>query len=279
LPLLGALEEFQLAHIIALLQVEKQTGELALERPGEQVSLFFRDGAIIHAVGPRSEGYEVALGPFDWACGSFRFERGEPRVDPTITTPNAAIVSAGRQRAAEAAEARLGVASLAFVAHLAPEAPGGAQQINLSLDEWRFLTLVDGRRDLRRLAPQLGLDEIGMQRMAHRLRKAGLIELLDPRLSMIRMVAMPTSQDLRPPSDPMAALMDDLALDMLCGSGRDRQAPARAEVLTAGDQTAVVQVTGRPDLADRLLLSDALMARLRLQRNAIVHLRLMDDPS
>jgi hypothetical protein len=278
-PLLGALDEFQLAHIIALLQVEKQTGELALERPGEQVSLFFRDGAIIHAVGPRSEGYEVALRPFDWTCGSFRFERGEPQVDPTITTPNAAIVSVGRQRAAEAAEARTGVASLSFVAHLAPEAPGGSQQINLSLDEWRFLTLVDGRRDLRTLAPQLGLDQIGMQRMAHRLRKAGLIELLDPRLSMIRMVAMPTSQDLRPPADPMAALMDDLALDMLCGSGRNPQLPARAEVLTAADQTAVVQVMGRPDLADRLLLSDALLARLGLQRNAIVHLRLMDDPS
>ena len=116
----------------------------------------------------------------------------------------------------------------------------------MSLDEWRFLTLVDGRRDLRMLAPQLGLNEIGMQRMAHRLRKAGLIELLDPRLSMIRMVAMPTSQDLRPPTDPVAALMDDLALDMLCGSGRNRHAAARAEVLTAEDQTAVVQVTGRP---------------------------------
>jgi len=45
--------------------------------------------------------------------------------------------------------------------------------------------------------------------MANRLIKAGLIDLVDPRQSMIRMVAMPTSLDLRPPTDPAVALMDD----------------------------------------------------------------------
>jgi hypothetical protein len=96
---------------------------------------------------------------------------------------------------------------------------------------------------------------------------------------MLRMTAMPTSLDLRPPADPLLALMDDLTLDMLLANHRDRVARARArvQVLTGDDRSLVLAVEGRPDLADRLLLSEVVMARLGVPRNATVHVRLLDD--
>jgi len=275
--LLGQLDEFHLQHIIGLLQVERQTGELALECAGQRVSLYFHEGAIVHAVAGAQSGYPAALVPFDWERGKFHFEGYDPPIEPTITTPNAAIVSAGQRRAAAAVEVRACIPSPYMLVRLMPQAEGQAGSINLSFEDWRFLTLVDGRHDLHTIAGSLRKDDFDVQVLATRLIKAGLIEAIDRRVTMIRMVAMPTTLDLRPPTDPQTALMDDLTLDMLRSRGRNRPIPVRAEVLSASDQLAVVTLEGRPDLADRLLLSPLVMAHLAVERNTLLHLRLLDE--
>ncbi len=277
MALLGQLDEFHLQHIIGLLQVERQTGELALERGGQRVSLYFHEGAIIHAVAGPQSGYPAALVPFDWERGKFHFEGYDPPIQPTITTPNAAIVRAGQHRAAEAAEVRACISSPYMWVRLMPQVENHSGNINLSFEDWRFLTLVDGRHDLHTIAAGLRKDDFEVQVLATHLIKAGLIELVDRRLTMIRMVAMPTTLDLHPPSDPRTALMDDLTLDMLRSRGRNRPTPIRAEVLSAGEHLAVVTLEGRPDLADRLLLSPVVMAHLAVERNTLLHLRLLDE--
>jgi Domain of unknown function (DUF4388) len=277
--LLGQLEEFHLQHIVALLQVERQTGELMLEQDGQRACLYFQDGAIVHAVAGKETGYEAALAPFLWTSGKFHFEAYEPEVEPTITASNAAIVAAGRRLAVEAEEVRRSVTSMNVLVHLVPQVDTPAGQINLSFSEWRFLTLVDGRRDLAAIGAQLNQEDFAVRLIANRLVKNHLIDLRDPRQTMLRMTAMPTSLDLRPPADPLLALMDDLTLDMLLANHRDRVARARArvQVLTGDDRSLVLAVEGRPDLADRLLLSEVVMARLGVPRNATVHVRLLDD--
>src|SRR5204862_7754516 len=73
--LMGQLGEFQLQNIIALLQVEQQTGELLMEH-GERGrgGFYFQDGAIIHAASRETGGFEAALEPFGWKSGKFHFE-------------------------------------------------------------------------------------------------------------------------------------------------------------------------------------------------------------
>lgn len=277
MALVGQLEEFHLHHIIGLLQVERQTGELMLEHEGCRVSLFFDEGAIVHAVAGKETGYDAALKPFAWERGKFHFEGYVPEIEPTITVPNAGIVSAGRRRAEEAQEVRARITTMYAVVRVVPQVDGLGGQINLTFDEWRFLTLADGRRDLWTLARLLGGDEFAVQLVANRLVKNGLIELQDPRPGMLRMLAMSTSQDLHPPRDPWTAVMDDLALDVLLKLGRGRAVQARVLVLTAEDHALEIPVEGRPDLADRLLLSEVVLARLNLRRNTLVHVRLVDN--
>jgi hypothetical protein len=275
--LLGQLDEFHLHHIVGLLQAEHQTGELDLECDGRRARLYFLNGAIVHAEAAGRSGLPAALVPFEWDHGKFHFEAFEPQIDPTITTSNANIVSAGQRRAAETLEIRANVPSMHLVVRLVPQMPGTSGPINLSFEDWRFLTLVDGKHDLTTLAAGLNKEDFDVRLMANRLIKAGLIDLVDPRQTMIRMVAMPTSLDLRPPTDPAVALMDDLTLDMLLSNGRPHRTPVRAEVLTPGDRLAVVRIEGRPDLSDRLLLSPVVLAHLEVERNSLVHLRLLDE--
>src|SRR5689334_15276642 len=104
---MGQLGEFQLHNIVALLQVEKQTGELMLDSgDDERMSFYLQDGQIIHATFGERTGFEAAIEPFGWTGGKFHFEAYPPEVEPTITETNAAIVTAGRKRATEAAEVR-----------------------------------------------------------------------------------------------------------------------------------------------------------------------------
>jgi hypothetical protein len=274
--LMGQLGEFHLHNIIALLQVEKQTGELAVENAeGQRVAFYLQDGQIIHAVNGTRVGFEAAIPPFAWTGGKFHFEAFQPDIAPTITEGNTAIVSAGRKHAVEAAEVLARVPSVHMILKLVPHAQVQSGYINLAPDEWRFLTLVDSRRDLEALAGLLGRDHYAVRVIANRLLKEGLVEPVDPRRFMIRMVVQPVDSQPRPPADPMLALMDDLALDLLV-KGQPRRR-AQIQVLTARDQTELLTVEGRPDLADWLLLSDLAMARLQVARNDYIYVKLLDD--
>jgi hypothetical protein len=274
--LMGQLGEFHLHNIIALLQVEKQTGELAVENAeGHRVAFYLQDGQIIHAVNGIQAGFEAAIPPFAWTTGKFHFESYQPDIAPTITEGNTAIVTAGRQHAVEAAEVLARVPSVQMILKLVPHAQAQSGYINLAPDEWRFLTLVDSRRNLEALAGLLGRDHYAVRVIANRLLKEGLVEPVDPRRFMVRMVVQPIDSQSRPPGDPMVAFMDDLALDLLVKGQPRRRAQIR--VLTAGDRSDVLLVEGRPDLADWLLLSNLAMARLQVARNDYIHVKLLED--
>jgi hypothetical protein len=273
---MGQLGEFHLHNIIALLQVEKQTGELMVDGGDDhRMSFYLLEGQIIHAQQGGAVGIEAALEPFGWTSGKFHFEAYAPTVEPTITESNAAIVSAGRKRAVEAAEVRARVPTIHLILKLVPHASTNTGYINLSPDEWRFLTLVDSRRDLAAIGQMLGRDQYATRVIANHLLKTGLVEAVDMRRSMIRMTVQPIDSQERPPGDPMVALMDDLALDMLLKGKQRRRIPLL--VLTQGDRLETLLVEGRPDLAERLLLSEVAMTRLQVQRNDYVFVKLLEE--
>lgn len=273
---MGQLGEFHLHNIIALLQVEKQTGELALENvEGRRIAFYLQDGQVIHAVNGAVTGFDAAIPPFAWTDGKFHFEAYQPDIAPTITEGNSAIVSAGRKHAVEATEVLARVPSVYMILKLVPHAQSQSGYINLAPNEWRFLTLVDSRRDLEAIAGMLGRDHYAVRVIANRLLKEGLVEPVDPRRFMVRMVVQPIDSQSRLPTDPMIALMDDLALDLLV-KGQPRRR-TQIQLLTANDRSEILTVEGRPDLADWLLLSPLAMTRLQVARNDYIHVKLLDE--
>ena len=277
MALIGQLQEFHLHNIIALLQVERQTGELLIEAEGgRRTALYLQEGVVVHAQGAAEGGFAAAVEPFGWGGGKFHFEAYVLDVEPTITEGNAALVSAGRKRAVEAAELQERVPTLYLVLRLVPHATSTTGYINLSPDEWRFLTLVDGHRDLAAIAALQGREAYAVRVAANRLLKAGLVQAVDPRRSMVRMTVQPIDAHERPPADPMIALMDDLALDLLLKGNRLGR-HTRILVLNAAEGRETLLVEGRPDLADRLLLSTQAMARLGVQRNDYVHIKPIEE--
>src|SRR4051812_43157053 len=120
---MGQLGEFHLHNIVALLQVEKQTGELMVDGGDDlRMSFYFQDGQIIHATYGDRRGFEAAIEPFGWPGAKFHFESYPPEIEPAITESNTAIVTAGRKRAVEAAEVRTRVPTVHMILKLVPHA-------------------------------------------------------------------------------------------------------------------------------------------------------------
>jgi hypothetical protein len=241
----------------------------------QRASFYVQAGQIVHAICGEATGFDAAVEPFGWATGKFHFEAFAPEIEPTITESNTAIVQAGRKRATEAAEVRARVPNTHAILRLVPHANSNTGYINLAPEEWRFLTLVDGRRDLATLGTLLGANTYTVRAIANRLLKNGLVEKVDLRRAMIRLVAQPIDTQERPPADAMTVLMDDLALDMLLKGKHLRRIPIM--IMTPSDRIETLHVEGRPDLADRLLLSEAAMARLQVQRNDYIYIKVLDE--
>jgi len=180
MPLQGDLSEFSLPDIIQLVDLSKQTGAVHIvgEMGGRKVEgwIYFRNGQVISARLGRLPPLEALYTLFTLPAGSFIFEEGADLPPREITASNEAIIIEGIRRVDEWASLREKAPSPDTVFGLVP-IPGERQaEIALEPEEWRVLTLVDGRNTVADIAERSGLGEFRTCQILVHLREAGLIQ-------------------------------------------------------------------------------------------------------
>lgn len=116
-----------------------------------------------------------------WDEGYFRFEEESPELpsaEATVRIPIEALLMEGARRIDEWSRIRERIPHLDVVPRLAAPDAGAMPQLDLLPSEWRFLTLIDGRRSLRELAAALRESEFDVARIAFGLVSTGVLELL-----------------------------------------------------------------------------------------------------
>jgi hypothetical protein len=176
----GDLSEFQLTDIVQLLDLSKKTGgvHIAGRRGSQQLDgwLYFRDGKIIGAELPGLAPLDAAYAFFTFSAGPFRFYDGKTIDPPTITVSNEVIIMEGVMRQDAWAAVQERVPSLSMVLRLVPNPSSGSSEINLEPDEWRVLTMVNGRNTVEQIARRSGLGELRTCEIIAQLLDNGLIE-------------------------------------------------------------------------------------------------------
>ena len=282
MALVGQLSEFQLVNIIALLQVERKTGELTLQDEEQHtVRLYLKEGRVIHAEGSGAtghsapaDGFELALEPFVWGGGKFHFEAYDIAIpQPNISQGNVALVTQGRNRATAFREISQNVPSSNLVLKLVHQPASSMQSISLDFHEWRFLTMVDAERDLNTIALMLDVTEQRVRAIANKMLKNGLVEKVDMRVRMYKLHAFTAENNH--PND--LAVIDDLGLDVMAHNDHELVSNAQLEVLTADEQRHErLRVGGYPNMADRIMLAPMMMARLGVSNGDPLYVRLRD---
>src|SRR6266536_2320088 len=201
----GDLSEFHLTDIIQLLDLSKKTGAVFLRgRRGQQQMegwLYFRDGKIIGAHKGALPPIEAAYTFFTFTSGPFRFHDDVHLDVPTLTQSNEMIIMEGIMRQDAWAKIQEHVPSLTMVPRLVPNPASTGSEINLEADEWRVLTMVNGKNTVAQISQRSGLGEIRTCEIIARLLSSGLIqkrevnlaEVLFPELDRLVVAALGTS--------------------------------------------------------------------------------------
>jgi hypothetical protein len=126
---------------------------------------------------------EVVFEVMSWREGYFSFTEG-PLTDvvpeATVRIPTEALLMEGARRIDEWARIESRIPHLGVIPALAPPAEGAAGTLDLLPPEWETLALVDGTRDVRAIAMELGRSEFEVAKTLFGLDSAGVIVLLDP---------------------------------------------------------------------------------------------------
>jgi hypothetical protein len=182
--LAGDLSEFPLTDIIQLVDLSKKTGSVEIEgHRGSKVfkgRIYFRDGKIIGAEVPGLAPLEAIYTFFTVSSGPFHFHDNVVIDEPTITVSNEVIIMEGIMRQddwqeREEEEEDTGP-SLAMIPRLVPNPTSGSSDINLQAEEWRVLTMVNGKNTVEQIAQRSGLGEGRTCEIIAELLTSGLIE-------------------------------------------------------------------------------------------------------
>jgi hypothetical protein len=180
MALQGDLSEFPLTDIIQLVDLSKQTGGVHINgtRGAQQIEgwLYFRDGKIIGAECAAMPPLEAVYTFFTLSSGPFRFHDERVISQPTITVSNEVIIMEGIMRQDAWATIHQYVPSLSLVPRLVPNPTTANSEINLEAEEWRILTMVDGRNTIGQIAQRSSLGEFRTCEIIAQLLQSGLIE-------------------------------------------------------------------------------------------------------
>jgi len=126
---------------------------------------------------------EVVFEVMGWREGYFSFIEGPLTELPTETAvriSTEALLMEGARRIDEWSRIESRIPHLGVVPLLAPPQEGGEGELDLLPPEWEMLAMIDGRRDVRAIAAELGRSDFEVAKTLFGLESAGVIVLADP---------------------------------------------------------------------------------------------------
>jgi hypothetical protein len=217
---------------------------------------------------------EVVFEMMSWHEGFFSFgEEPVPVHDEGVRIRTEALLMEGARRIDEWSRIEKRIPHLGVVPQLAPALEGNSGELNLLPAEWELLALIEGTRDVRTLASELGRSDFDVAKTLFGLESAGVVLLVDQGPAKRERVT--TTAEL---AELVARAEDALVRKDL---GRARAEAEQAAAISAHDPTVhlllgrVQLAAGRPDdaadeLRRALQLDPLLMAARRMLGYALV---------
>jgi len=173
----GPLQEFPLNDIISLVELGKQTGAAEIRSSdGRSIigRIYFRSGSIIHAEMGGMPAEEALFTMFTLTEGHFEFINNELPPREEIKRNNAILIMTGINRADEYKKIKEIVPSMDLIPLLAGEL--GPTNINLTPDEWKVLTAINGKDNLDTISRVTRLGDFRTSKAIAHLLEQGVVE-------------------------------------------------------------------------------------------------------
>jgi hypothetical protein len=131
----------------------------------------------------RRQAEAVVFELMSWREGHFRFEEAsaaELPDNPSVAVSTESVLMEAARRIDEWSRIADRVPSLAMVPQFADVGESHAGPLDLLPGEWEVLTMIDGQRDLRRMAVDLARSEFDVAKIVYGLVSTGVVSLRQP---------------------------------------------------------------------------------------------------
>ncbi|MEN3046299.1 MAG: DUF4388 domain-containing protein [Candidatus Hydrothermales bacterium] len=174
----GTLEDFELTDILQIIQMGKKNGLLLIEHPsGEKAKIYIENSRVVHAE-CGGEYDELAMAKiFEWNKGKFKFEVGQIAPKKTIDMPIPTLIMEAARKIDEWNRIKKVIPSLETIFELEPNPTTDLEIISLNADEWRVLSQIDGKKNIKEIANILRMGEIETAKILFGLIGLGLIRI------------------------------------------------------------------------------------------------------
>ena len=172
----GDLAEYALPDLLMFLHGMRKHGQLIVEHPTNRASagVFFDQGDVVHAYCPPKEGVQALHQLLRWREGRFAFLKGASSATRTIQADLHNLLLDGLRQIDELRFFEDNLPPGNTVLHVQRDG-SQVEDVRLTQVEWRFLSLVNGRRTLDQVVEQSGRDAEDAHRILYGLITSGLI--------------------------------------------------------------------------------------------------------
>jgi hypothetical protein len=173
LQLSGFVSEFPLLEVIQFLGMTEKSGALCISREKKEdtVTLYFKEGKLLHAVSSESEGMGTFYSALALENGYFKFIAGEPVPTVTIDKPVHFLLLESQRRKDELNHLQKLLPPDGAVLFIVPELK---EVPRLNTFEWKIISMVNSRRSIRRICEKIG-DELEVKKNLLTLFSKGVI--------------------------------------------------------------------------------------------------------
>jgi hypothetical protein len=171
----GSLDEFPLGDLFQLFKLCGHSGTLLLRDGGRLAVLGLAEGEVVHAFAERAEGREAIYMVFSWKQARFAFYKDLTLQERTVNVSTEHLVLEASRRGDESLELRNKIPSPRTLIYRAPRLTDTLPSQQLSMGEWRILSVIGRRNTVADIIKLSGMSEFSALKMLDALLSRGLV--------------------------------------------------------------------------------------------------------
>ncbi|MCK4576604.1 DUF4388 domain-containing protein [candidate division WOR-3 bacterium] len=180
LALQGNLEDFDLTDVLQLIHLGKKNGALEIETLENRGEIYFENGKVVYAKTKEMIGEESIHYILRWTKGKFVFSPEKRAPEKRMNIPIQNLILDAAKQIDEWKRIEKIVPSVEMIVDFVEDPDVSSEEINLSPDEWKILSLITGERSIRDVAQLAKLTEFNTAKIFYGLISSGLVNLKRP---------------------------------------------------------------------------------------------------
>ncbi len=180
MALQGNLEDFDLTDVLQLIHLGKKNGALEIDTEGNHGEIYFENGKVVYAKTIKREGEDGIHHILRWTKGKFVFSPEKKPPDKMMDIPIQNLILDAAKQIDEWKRLEKVIPSVEMLVDFVEDPEVSSNEINLSPDEWKILSLITGDKSIRGIAKLAKLTEFNTAKVFYGLVSSGLVRLKQP---------------------------------------------------------------------------------------------------